>query len=319
MSARMRWLAGSALAAVTAGVMLSGFAAPASANFLATGQDQAGDAADGNPARDIVAVGLSYDRRTGHLKGGVRLAGEPDGDSAANLTIFAGRRTAAGCTAYPAIGFATQTDLRGASWVRLNGTGPSQVLSGGATKTYDGVAEEYETTQKALAGARPNCVIAQLNDPGDDGVVYDVAGPFPLRPLPELEATLAKLPPRMAPNRTRTIRVTLRNPGDATTGRIRLGVAGARGLTVKAPKSLPALRPGAKRVVPLRVTLSAGARTSTALKVTAIAARGPRALDQGNLYLKRPPRAGGGGGAAPGPQLCFRYTWLPPYSELRPC
>lgn len=61
------------LLALTIGVL--GLAAPASANFITIGVDPAGDSIDPTAARDIVKVGLAYDRRTGHIKGGVVLRG----------------------------------------------------------------------------------------------------------------------------------------------------------------------------------------------------------------------------------------------------
>src|SRR5688572_8039211 len=151
-----------------------GLTSSASANFVALGIDPADDSADPSPGRDIVKVGLSYDRRTGHLKGGVMLRGAPTGAAPANLTLFAGRRTATGCNGYPAIGFGTQTDMRGADWVLLR-SAAAQPISGRATKTYDGAAEEYEATAAQLRGKRPNCVIAQLNEPGNSAGVYDVS------------------------------------------------------------------------------------------------------------------------------------------------
>lgn len=324
MSRITRRLAGLAVTAVAAGALV-GMSAPASAAFLTTGTDPAGDSTDADPGRDIVAVALSYDRREGALRGGVRFAGEPDFDLPANLTLLAGRRTATGCDGYPAIGFGTQTDMRRASWIRLDAPGAPPGAQGIADKTYDEALEEYEAFEKALAGKRPNCVVAQLNEPGNPGVVYDIAGPYALRALPELDARLGKLPKAMTPGTTKTIRVTLRNPGDAPTGRIRLGVAGARGLKVKMPRAVPTLRPGAKRVIELRVTLARGAKTFTNLRVTAKAKDGLRAQAKGELYLRTPSRpsggsgSGGGSGGSSGPNLCIKYTWLPPYSMLVPC
>lgn len=294
-------------------------AAPASANFVAGGGDPAGDATDPSPGRDIVAVGFAYDRRTGHVRGGVRLNGDPAG-SPSNLTLFAGHRTATGCNGFPAVGFGTQTDLRRAAWVRLDAPG-APAAQGTATKLYDVAIEEYEATAAALAGRRPDCVIAQLGEPGNPGVVHDVAGPFPLRGLPEIEAKLGTVPASFTAGRSRTVRVTLRNPGDAPTGRVRVAIAGARGLTVKAPRRLPSIAAGARRTVPLTVTLGRRARTLTTLKVTATAADGVRASIEDRLYLRqRRGSAGGGSGSAGGAtKLCNKYTWLPPYSTLVPC
>lgn len=312
---------------LVAGGMFVGMVAPASAMLLATGKDPAGDTTGAHPGRDIVQVALTYNRREGTLAGGVRFAGKPDPAWPGNVTIFAGHRTATGCNGYPAIGFGTQTDVPGVSWARLDGPGAPPGAQGAATKRYAGAAEEYEARHGALRGRRPNCVIAQVNEPGNSAVVYDVAGPFPLRGLPELDAKLGKLPKVMAPGKPKTIRVTLRNPGDATTGRIRLGVAGARGLKVKMPRTVPALRPGGKRVVNLRVTLTRAAKRVTDLRLTAIANRGLRAQDTGRLRLRTPARPSGGGGSGGSggsgdrgaSNLCFRFTWMPPYSTLVLC
>jgi hypothetical protein len=303
------------LGVVTAAALFALSAAPAHANFLAIGQDTAGDAP--HPGRDIVAVGLSYDRRAGHLRGGVKLAGTPTADVPANLTLFAGHRTPTGCNGYPAIGFGTQTDLAGADWVRLDAPQSPPGARGHADKLYEAEAEEYEATATALAGRRPDCIIAQLNQPGDPAVVYDVAGPFALRALPELAAKLGSLSKALRPGRTRTVRLTLRNPGDASTGRLRLSAARARGLTVRMPRSLPALRAGAKRTVAVKVRLSQRARSSTLLRFTATGKDGLRARAEGSLYKRTPPS--GAGGRRSSSKLCFKYTWLPPYSELAPC
>lgn len=297
-----------------------GLTSSASANFITVGIDPAGDSTDPNPSRDIIKVAISYDRRSGNLKGGVVLGGTPASETAANLTLFAGRRTASGCNGFPAIGFGTQTDVRGADWVFLKSAG-AKPIAGAATKTYDGAAEEYEATARQLAGQRPNCVIAQLNDPANSSVVYDVAGPYKLRGLPELEAKIVRVPPVMRLNQTQKIRVAVRNPGDAPTGRVRLTVGKARGMKVNMPRALASIRPGTRRTVTLRVTLNRRAKTSTALKVTAVAKNRLRASDEETLYLSKGSRkpANGGGGSESGSKLCFRYTWLPPYSTLVPC
>lgn len=292
---------------------------PASANFVALGQDQAGDAADPHPGRDIVKVGLSYNRRTGHLRGGVALRGAPTSAAAANLTLFAGRRTGTGCNGYPAIGFGTQTDLTGADWVLLGAQGPR--ARGSAVKLYDAAAEEYEATARPLAGKRPDCVIAALNDPQDPDTIYDVAGPYNLRGLPELEVRLGKLPSKMRPGRTRKVRLTIRNRGDAPTGRVRLAPKRARGLTVRLPRRVVGLRAGTRRTMMMRVTLNRRARTFTNLRITAKAPSGLRASDRGRLFLSKPSgksRKGSSSGGS-GSKLCYRYTWMPPYSTLVPC
>lgn len=293
--------------------------APASASFTVLGTDPAGDSTEAHPGRDIVKVGLNYNRRTGHLRGGVMLRGTPGTESAANLTLFAGRRTGSGCNGFPAIGFGTQTDLSGADWVLL-GAGNAVRASGSAIKLHAAATEEYEATARPLAGKRPNCVIAALNDPGNPDLIYDVAGPYAFRALPELRVNLGRLPARMTPGRSRAIRVTVRNPGDARTGPIRLVVPRTRGLTVRMPKRLGSIRPGARRSVKLRVTLNRRARTFTSLRVRALGRQRLRASDSARLYLRKRSRpARGNSRSGNGSQLCFRYTWLPPYSTLVPC
>lgn len=306
--------------ALTAFLLAFGVSSSASASFMVLGQDPTGDAADPNPGRDIVKVGLSYNRRTGHLRGGVMLGGTPSSDAPANLTVFAGSRTATGCNGYPAIGFGTQTDLTGADWVLLKSAGAPPV-AGSAKKVYEASAEEYEVTARPLAGKRPSCVIAQLNQPDDASIVYDVAGPYKLRALPELQVRLARVPSQMRPGRTRMVRLVLRNPGDAPTGRLRLSAARARGMKVRLPRRVGSLRAGFRRKVGVRVTLSARARAWTNLRVTVKSGKGLRATARGRLFLKkkRKQKPGKGGGSARGSKLCFRYTWLPPYSTLVPC
>lgn len=294
-------------------------ASPAQATFIAAGQDPVGDTTGGHPARDLLGVSLAYDKRTGALRGGVKLAAAPFEGAAANLTLFAGRRSAtgSGCNAYPAIGFGTQTDLRGVRWVRFAAAGAAP-QDGAATKTYDGPIEEYEARAATLRGARPECVIAQLSDPAT-GAVHDVAGPYAVRALPELELALGTLP-TMRPNRTRTVRVALRNPGDAATGRLRLSIGGARGMSIRAARTVPSIAAGSRRTVAIRVTLSRRARSLTDLRVTARNADGLQARDEGRLVLVKNGGSGGsGGGGKGGSKLCYRYTWTPPYSALRPC
>ena len=296
----------------------------ASANFVATGKDAARDATDADPGRDIVRVGFSYDRRTGEMRGGVRLRGAPNPAAPANLTVFAGRRTATGCNGYPAIGFATQTDMDSASWVILRSP-DGMADTGYAEKTIGGAAEDYQATAWSLRGFRPNCVIASLNEPGTADNVYDVAGPYVLRGLAELEVKINRVPPTLRPDRPRRLRAVLRNVGDGPTGRVRLAVRGVRGLKARLPRAVKNIRPGTRRVVTLRVTLNRRARNITPLRLTARARNGVRAVVNEKLPRYRAPGRGGGGGGGTGgggeggSQLCFRYTWLPPYSELVPC
>lgn len=293
--------------------------APAGANFVATGEDPAGDAADPHPGRDIVRASFAYDRRTGAVRGGVRLRGVPESAFPSNLTLLAGTRTATGCTGYPALGFATQTDLRAASWIRLDAGGGKVAASGSAVKTYDGAIEEYSATPAALKGRRPDCVIAQLNDPANPAAVHDVAGPFALKGLPELEARLTGVPTRLRPGSTRTVRFVVRNPGDGRSGKLRIKVRGARGLQVRYARSAPSIAAGGRRTVPLKVTLSKRSKLHTTLDVTATDAGGLRAQAEDNLFRSSRTSGSSGSGGKDGTKLCYRYHWQPPYSKLEPC
>lgn len=299
---------------------LAAAAAPSHANFVGAGQDPVGDAAGGSPGRDLIAVALAYDRQSGHVRGGVKLAGAPD-TVPANLTVFAAHRAAGGCVGYPAIGFATQTDLTGADWVRLNAAGAAP-LHDEAGKLYDESAEEYEATDDALRGQRPNCVIARLSDPQNLDSVYDVAGPFELRGLPELEVAVGKLPNRFATGRARKLRLTVANPGDGPTGRVRLKVKRIKGVKVQLPGSVPSLRAGAHRTVTATITPARRSNgTSPELSLTATGSGDVSATLERRLWIFDKSRGGkgGGGGGSDGSRLCYRYTWIPPYSTLAPC
>lgn len=310
--------AAAALVPVLLAGLLATAAAPAQANFVGTGQDPAGDAAGPHPGLDVVGVGLTYDRRTGALRGGVRFAAPLSNDVPANLQLIAGRRTATGCNGYPAVGFVTQTDQTGVNWLRATAAGPPR-WTGRAVKLYEATTEDYEAIADELEGVRPDCVVATLTAPDDVGVVYDVAGPFRLRGLPELELAFGRVETVMRAGRPQRIRVTLHNAGDGSTGRLRLAVAGARGLTARLPRSIPALRPGARRTVTLDATLSSRARQFTTLRVTATGADRLRATIEDDVYLGSAPRDGSGGGGGEDARLCYGYTWTPPYAELRPC
>ncbi|MGE4424936.1 MAG: CARDB domain-containing protein [Solirubrobacteraceae bacterium] len=279
----------------------------ATAAVVGVGSDPSGDAADPHPGRDIVDFGISYDRRTGKMEGAVRLRGGA-ADAPSLVTLVAGRRTAGGCNGYPAVGFASATDDWGARWLRFQapaGAGPR----GDADKVGRGDAiQRFEATDRMLRGVRSDCVVAFLSQLDDGSVIYDTAGPLPLVPQPELGIRISGVPKRFAPDRRRRIRVTLSNPGEARTGRIRLRVGRARGLVVSPrTRTLPGLKAGGKRTVTLRVTLRARARTATTLKVTARAGK-LRASDDASLYLRHRPRGGSGGGAGHVPRLCNRYS-----------
>jgi len=284
-----RRLLGPALAAVLLGMLT---APPARATFIAAGTDARADAADPSPARDITAAALGYDRDTGAIRGGVALRGAPDEASRAFVSLHAGVRTPSGCEGYPQVHLASFTTTSPARWLRFDAPGPP-AAEGDAARGDPGELQTFEVTDRALAGRRLTCITAVVADPADPNRVFDSVGPLTLEPLPELAARLGRVPSSLSPGRTRTIRLTLRNPGDAATGRIRLSVDRRRGLTVSAPRAVASLRAGQRRTVRLRVRLSTRARTSTPLRVKVTAGK-LRVTERATLYLRRPPRGGGG-------------------------
>jgi hypothetical protein len=305
---------------VGAGLLAALAAPPASASYVAAGSDPANDAATPHGGHDIVGVVMVHDPRTGTLRAQVRLRGAPADEVPANLTVFAGHRTPTGCSGYPAIGFGTLDVARGADWVRLDAAG-APPRHGDASKQGGGeTVQEFESTEGAFRNQRPNCVVATTADPENVQSVYDQAGPFALRATAGLTAEIGKAP-TMRPGRTRTIRVVLRNPGHAKTGRIRLSVPGARGMRVSHPRRLGSIAGGKRRTVALRVTLSSRAKPTTKLRVKVTAPRKLSAAAETSLRLIRPSSGAGGGGngSGDGPKLCYRYTWYPPYGELQIC
>jgi hypothetical protein len=292
-------------------------AATAQATFVVSAEDPAGDSADSNPARDLVRIAFEYNRRTGAIKGGSLLAGQPVRETGADLSIFAGTTEDGVCGGFPAIGFSTATHLTGVNWVKLSGPGTAED-SGTANKVYEGAAEDYEAFPRELAGQRPDCVSAQLSEPGNPSVVYDTAGPFRLTALPELEATFGDVPFLNAGGKGKSFRIVLRNVGDAGSGRVKLRLDPQRGLKIKLPKAVKSLKAGERRRIRVTISASKRAKSSTPLYFTATGRDGIRAVDDDYVLVTSGSSGGskGGGGKT---KLCNRYTWTPPYSRLVPC
>lgn len=293
--------------------------------------DPAGDSADPSPARDILTISASYDRKTGYLEGSVRLAGDPTSASDARVALYAGVRTATGCDGYPAI------SLQGRTAENLDqlsaGANPVSLLASSATDVFSdrafrrrgpANAPEFWVTDDDLAGKPADCLTAALTDPDDPTKIFDQAGPVPMTGRPELTATLGAVPSAVKPGQRRRVRLQLRNPGEGATGPIRLRVGRARGLTTKAPRTLKSLRPGALRTVTVEVRLSRRAAASTRLRLTAEAGT-LSARDDAPLYLRKPtpaPKPGGGGGSGTTtpdyPQTCT-FVQSDGTLGLRPC
>jgi hypothetical protein len=288
-----------AIAAVAAGLL----AAPAAqATEIAAGQDPANEAIE--PGRDITAAALAYDRETGTIRGGVALRGAPTDTTRAFVSLFAATRTGEACDGYPQIGLSSFTTDSLARWTRFDAPGPP-IAQGNAPKAGgDGQLQKFEVTDPALAGAAVTCITAVVADPGDPNVVYDSVGPFAFEARPELAAKLGTSSRPLSPGKARTVRLTLRNPGDAPTGPIKLSIGAARGLSAKASRTVVSLRAGQQRSVPITVRLNARARDTTPLGVT-VAAGDLRVKTRATLYLLNKPK---GGGDTSGSNVCVGYA-----------
>ncbi len=302
---RMRSL----LAALAATGAALACAPAAEAYFVAAAADPAGDSTDPSPGRDLTGIGLSYDRRTGALMGAVRFRGDPTEETSATLALFAGTRTASGCDGTPAVGFGSYSTEYGASWLRLDD--PAGVGPRGDAEKFGGNTDvqEFNATDQPLAGQSVDCAVATLAEPGNPANIYDTAGPLDLVGLPALALKIAGVPRNFAPGRPRKIKLELSNDGDAPTGPIRLKSSRARGLTVKAKRTLKSIPPGDRRTVKATVTLSGRARTTTDFKVTATAGA-VRVRAETTLAVRTRGGGGGGGGGDVG-RTCTRYIGFP--------
>lgn len=270
-------------------------AAPAGAAYIADAPDPAGDSRSAHPAHDVLGVGLGYDRRTGQAVGAIKLAGEPDGESAAFVSIVASTRTADGCDG-PAVGFGSFTDEFGASWFRFAHAG-AVVARGEADKDgYRDQVQQFEITDRALRGLRPDCVLVALTEPGNAQNVYDTVGPLRLRPLPSLSLRLGGLPEKTRTARDYKLKVTVANPGDAPTGRVAVRLARVKGMSAR-PRALTlrSIAPGKRRTATLTVRFGERAPVSPDLRVTATAGR-LRLEEEISTYVAQPDRGGSGGG-----------------------
>ncbi|MBF6618902.1 MAG: hypothetical protein ITG02_01560 [Patulibacter sp.] len=305
---------------VIVGALLLVAAPTAQAGYVGSGADPAGDAVTGNASHDIRGVAMAYDPDRGELRAQVRLAGTPDPAAEAELNVFAGRRGPTGCSAYPAIGFSSLVAGRGSTGVRLNGGSVAPITVSSSKDGTGDAVQEFRATAPIFRRLAPDCVIATTFALGNAAAVYDTAGSYAVRGVAGLEVQLGKAPSALRPGQTRTIRVTLRNPGHAATGRIRLSVPKARGMTARIARRVGSIAAGKQRTLSLRVRLSSRAKTTTELRVKATAPKKLAGRAETTLRLRKPSsEGGGGGGGSGGPKLCYRYTWYPPYGELRPC
>lgn len=290
--------------------------ASARADFVALGDEPAPDSTAPEAGRDLTAVGVAYDRRSGALTAAFKLRGMPR-DGGAFVTVVAARRTATGCDGAPAAGFSTFTDETSARWLRF--ASPTEVTASGSASKRGGTTDLQQITvrDRRLAGLRLDCALVVLNEPGNPANVYDTIGPLTLKPEPSLAVALGGLPETVRADRSYRLKVTLSNPGDAPTGRLRVQLAKARGLTAT-PRALTvrSLRAGHRSTATITVRLSAKAETRTDLRVRVAAGR-LRAEAERVVYVRTParpspPSGGGGGGGGGGARTCVR--WIPDFS-----
>lgn len=312
------WSRGLSVGAVS--VAMLAWTAPAEATFVATAQDAASDSSDPSAGRDLTAIALAYDRRSGTLNGAVRLRGEPTEETPALLTLFAGRRSANGCNGVPAAGFGSDTMDWSARWLRVDdaaGNGPrGDAVKRGTTTSV----QQFEAEDPQLAGQQVDCAIAILSEPGNADNVFDTAGPFDLVGQPALAMNITRVPRRLTPGRAHTIKLTVSNPGDAPTGPLRLAARHRRGLTVKVDRTLASIPPGGHLTTSAKVTVSRRAAARTPLAVTATA--GELHVRATATLVARDHAGGGGSGGSSSSGVCNRYIGYPDGSGaliLVPC
>lgn len=292
---------------VLAAALLGVGATSASAAFVGTVSDPAGDQVI--PGRDITSVAFSYSR-SGRMSAQIRTRAGAGDDRSVMVSAWAGTMGPDACNVYPAVGFTGSAGGADARWHLLRGVddtdwGFADRDGGGGT-----ALTRFSTTSSQLRGLRPNCLTATIHDADDAAIIHDTVVPVRLRPVAELEARLGKLPAVVRPGKTYPIRVVLTNPGDAPTGRLRVGAAAVRGLKV-VPRDVPSIRAGGRRIVAVPVSVTSRARTSTPLRIT-VAAGPLKSRVEGSLYVAGPRPTGGRRAGTPAPRLCNR--WMPDLS-----
>ena len=99
------------------------------------------------------------------------------------------------------------------------------------------------------------------------------APPVPVSKQAKLTVSLSGAPTTIRRNRTLTLKLNVTNDGSKRSSKVKISVGKARGLSVRRVATLSALKPAQKRTIKLRVKLTARAKASTNLKVTARAGR----------------------------------------------
>jgi len=284
-------------------------AAPAHASYVGVADDPAGDAPTG--AQDLLAVGLGYDPASGTLVGAVKT--REAAEVPATVVFAAASGFATGCGTAPAIGVASQLSQRDGTWTRLSAPGAVASYGKAEKRGFGTTVQTIQATDAQLAGLRPDCVVVSMMDPVTSAV-YDTVGPIALVPQPALSLRLSGVPERVRSGRQYRLKVRLANPGAAATGRVKLRLASARGLSAdRRVLSVASIAPGGSRTVTLPLRLSASARAFTDLEVSAAA--GKLKADAARRVFVRTPtrtkRPSGGGDGRPS-MTCTR--WIPDFS-----
>jgi hypothetical protein len=285
---------------VLVGLLLAlGTAPAAEASFVGEATDPAGDATASEPGRDLVAAGLGYDRATGRMQALARLRDAPDAAAPTSLVGYVGRRTGAGCEGLPTAGLVGLTTGRATTWLRFDTDPRTPSARGSGDRQGSGTAlQGLSAIDRRLQGMRPDCGRVALVDPDDGGRVFDEAT-FALVPQPGLGVELLSLPRYVGQGRAHTLRLRVRNPGDAPTGTVRLRLGAIAGMTAKRAHRVASVAPGRTRTVRVTVRFGSRAAGTNRLRATATAGR-LRATAQRPVYVRHQGRRGTGGGSGGG-------------------
>lgn len=295
------------LTVVLAGMFLH--ATVADAGFMAETRDKAGDSTSAAPAHDLLGAGIGFDRRSGYMVGLVALRGVPDSETGAFLSVYAGTRSADGCSNLPAAGFGAFTDAWGATWFRQDSATGARY--GEADKSgYRSKIQRFEIRDRRLAGKKWDCLGAVLTDREDPSIIFDRIPISFFKGIPALALKMPKVRRAVPPNRVRTLRIVIRNPGDGPLRNVRLRILRTRGLkAVPRVRRIPLIRPHTRRAVRVRVRVFRSAGKRANLRVQVRSGR-LKASSRTVIRLKlprKPPTGGGGGDPGGGSGVCVQY------------
>ncbi|MBN8866413.1 MAG: hypothetical protein J0H98_02565 [Solirubrobacterales bacterium] len=230
--------------------------------------DRSGDGPDAG--RDLTRVQVSYDSRTGRFEAGIQFAGTPS--SGQQIAVGMGRRDQSGACSAPMLILGTVLYDDFSVWLREeNGTTPAEA-SGDAFRTIDGSRVDLKATASAMSGLRPNCAEAVASDASNTSVIYDAIDAFAVKAPPKKPRLRVSFSGTGAVKRgaSRTVRVKVRNVGDAAAKKVRFSLK-ARGKGTASPraKRLGRIAPGKSRTVRVRVRASSRAKGKITLKARA--------------------------------------------------